>query len=64
MRVQMWCDMEGVAGITQWAQVNHDSPLYPEGQRLYTEEINAAVRGAKRAGAATHPLTNWPGPCP
>ncbi|MCC6546466.1 M55 family metallopeptidase [Candidatus Sumerlaeota bacterium] len=51
MRVQMWCDMEGVAGITQWAQVSYDKPQYAEGQRLYTDEINAAVRGAKRAGA-------------
>lgn len=51
MKVQMWCDMEGVAGITQWDQVNATKPLYEEGRRLYTEEINAAVRGAKRAGA-------------
>ena len=26
-------------------------PMYEEGRRLYTEEINAAVRGAKAAGA-------------
>ncbi|MGI8908930.1 MAG: M55 family metallopeptidase [Candidatus Sumerlaeaceae bacterium] len=51
MRVQMWCDMEGVAGITHWDQVNGGAPLYEEGRRLYTQEINAAVRGAKRAGA-------------
>ncbi|CAN5255246.1 M55 family metallopeptidase [soil metagenome] len=51
MRVQMWCDMEGVCGITQWDQVNATKPLYEEGRRLYTDEINAAVRGAKRAGA-------------
>jgi D-amino peptidase len=49
----MWCDMEGVAGITQWEQVsaNRDRAHYEEGRRLYTAEINAAVRGAKRAGA-------------
>lgn len=51
MRVQLWCDMEGVAGITQWAQVNGGAPQYEQGQRLYTNEINAAVRGCKRAGA-------------
>jgi D-amino peptidase len=53
MKVQMWCDMEGVAGITQWEQVsaNRDRAFYEESRRLYTEEINAAVRGAKRAGA-------------
>jgi len=51
VRVQMWCDMEGVAGIVHWDQVNGGSPQYEEGRRLYTQEINAAVRGAKRAGA-------------
>ncbi len=51
MRVQMWCDMEGIAGITQWDQVSAGKPLYEEGRLLYTNEINAAVRGAKRAGA-------------
>jgi D-amino peptidase len=43
--------MEGVAGIVKWGQVGGDSPLYQEGRVLYTEEINAAVRGAKAAGA-------------
>lgn len=51
MRVQMWCDMEGVAGITQWDQISAKGAQYEEGRRLYTGEINAAVRGAKRAGA-------------
>ena len=43
--------MEGVAGICRWAQVSHDGALYQEGRRLYTAEINAAVRGAFNAGA-------------
>ncbi len=51
MRVQLWCDMEGVAGITQWDQVNGGAPQYEEGRRLYTNEINAVIRGCKRAGA-------------
>ncbi len=51
MRVQMWCDMEGVAGITKWDQVNAGASQYEEGRLLYTMEVNAAVRGAKRAGA-------------
>lgn len=51
MRVQFWCDMEGVSCITKWDQVNAGKPQYEEGRRLYTAEINAAVRGAKRAGA-------------
>src|ERR1700712_4877297 len=52
MRVLMMTDMEGVSGIVNWQQVNGGAPLYEEGRRLYTEEINAAVRGA-RAGGAT-----------
>ena len=43
--------MEGVAGIVKWEQVTGGDPMYKEGRRLYTEEINAAVRGAKAAGA-------------
>src|SRR5687767_1186280 len=44
-------DMEGVSGIVDWGQVNGGAPMYEEGRRLYTEEINAAVRGARAAGA-------------
>src|SRR5438034_7470452 len=44
-------DMEGVSGIVDWGQVNGGAPMYEEGRRLYTEEINAAVRGARTAGA-------------
>ena len=51
MRVHVISDMEGVGGIVRPDQVNAGRPLYEEGRRLYTEEINAAVRGAKAAGA-------------
>ncbi len=51
MRVLIMSDMEGVSGIVVWEQVNGGAPQFEEGRRLYTEEINAAVRGAKVAGA-------------
>ena len=51
MRVFVVSDMEGVSGIVRWAQTEGGDPMYEEGRRLYTEEINAAVRGAKSAGA-------------
>ena len=51
MRVFIISDMEGVAGISKWAQVTGGQSLYEEGRKLYTEEINAAVRGAASAGA-------------
>src|SRR5438128_11193155 len=43
--------MEGVSGIVKWKQTTGGDPMYEEGRRLYTQEINAAVRGAKAAGA-------------
>src|ERR1700756_3632097 len=43
--------MEGVAGIVKWQQTTGGEKLYDESRVLYTEEINAAVRGAKAAGA-------------
>ena len=52
MRVFIVSDMEGVAGISNWQQVAGGESLYEEGRKLYTQEINAAVRGA-RAGGAT-----------
>jgi D-amino peptidase len=51
MRVHIISDIEGVAGVVKWAQAGGDQPLYHEARKLYTEEINAAVRGAKAAGA-------------
>lgn len=51
MRVHIISDMEGVSGIVKWQQTTGGDPMYEEGRRLYTEEINAAVRGAKAAGA-------------
>lgn len=51
MRVVIWVDMEGMAGIETWEQVTGGSPQYEEGRRLMTGEVNAAVRGARAAGA-------------
>ncbi len=51
MRVHIISDMEGVAGIVKWEQTGGSEPLFQEGRRLYTEEINAAVRGARVGGA-------------
>jgi len=51
MKVFIVSDMEGVAGIVKWQQTTGGHAMYDEGRRLYTGEINAAVRGAKAAGA-------------
>ena len=52
VRVLIISDMEGVAGICRWEQVSAGKSGYEEGRRLYTEELNATVRGAF-AGNAT-----------
>ena len=51
MKVFVIGDMEGVAGIVKWQQTGGASALYQEARKLYTEEMNAAVRGAHAAGA-------------
>jgi D-amino peptidase len=51
MRVHIISDMEGVSGIVKWEQTTGGDAMYEEGRRLYTEEINAAVRGARAGGA-------------
>jgi len=51
MRVLIMADMEGVSGIINWGQVTGGEPMYNEARRLYTAEVNAAVRGARAAGA-------------
>src|SRR5436190_15653870 len=53
MKVFIVSDMEGVAGLVKWAQTDgvRGDVAYHEGRKLYTQEINAAVRGAKSAGA-------------
>src|SRR5213078_5143006 len=43
--------MEGISGIVHTEQTNAGKPMFEEGRKLYTEEINAAVRGAKAGGA-------------
>jgi D-amino peptidase len=51
VRVFVISDMEGVAGVTKWDETDGGEPLHAERSRLYTEEINAAVRGAFTGGA-------------
>ncbi|MGB2953736.1 MAG: M55 family metallopeptidase [Gaiellaceae bacterium] len=51
VRVHVISDMEGVSGICKREQTNAGKPMFEEGRRLYTEDINAAVRGAKAGGA-------------
>jgi D-amino peptidase len=51
MRVFISFDMEGVAGIVDWAQCRPPGQPYEEGRALLLGEVNAAIDGAIEAGA-------------
>jgi D-amino peptidase len=51
VKVFVISDMEGIAGVTKWDETSGGEPLHAQRSVLYTEEINAAVRGAFTAGA-------------
>ncbi|MBV8639057.1 MAG: M55 family metallopeptidase [Candidatus Eremiobacteraeota bacterium] len=64
MKLYISSDMEGVAGVTAWQQVDARTP-HPEYQiyrRYYTQEVNAAVRGARRSGASDVTINDSHGP--
>jgi D-amino peptidase len=64
--MKLYCstDMEGVAGVSGWQQVDARTP-HPEYaiyRRYYTLEVAAAVEGARRAGAGEVLVNDSHGP--
>ena len=53
MKIYIAVDMEGISGINSPDYVLKDGKLYSAGQRLATEDVNAAVAGAFDGGADT-----------
>ncbi len=51
MKIYIAVDMEGIGGISTPAHIRKSEPMYAIGQRLLTQETNAAVRGAFDGGA-------------
>ena len=51
MKVFLSFDMEGVAGIVDWAQCIGPGDAYERGRALLLGEVNAAIDGALEAGA-------------
>jgi D-amino peptidase len=51
VKVYISADMEGVAGVVDWAQCRVGGPGHVEGARLLLGEVNAAIDGAVEAGA-------------
>lgn len=53
VRVFISFDMEGVAGIVDWAQCRAPGQSYEEGRKLLLGEVNAAIDGAIHGGATS-----------
>ena len=51
MKILIATDMEGITGVTNWDHVTPGHAEYPRCRRLFTQDVNAAVRGACDAGA-------------
>lgn len=51
MNVFVSVDLEGVAGVVDWAQIIRTGEDYALGRRLALAEVNAAIEGAIAAGA-------------
>src|SRR3954470_10775439 len=51
MRVYISIDMEGVSGVTRWADVVTTGQDYQKARSWMTADVNAAVAGARGAGA-------------
>ena len=63
MKVYMATDMEGASGVTQEVMTFAEQARYQEGRRALTRDINAAVRGAMRAGADEVFVSDGHGAC-
>ena len=51
MKIFISSDMEGTAGVVDWEHVSPTGPLYTYYCELLTNEVNASIEGAMRAGA-------------
>jgi D-amino peptidase len=51
MKILIAADMEGITGVTTWDQVTPGHAEYARFRKLMTQDVNAAIRGARDAGA-------------
>lgn len=63
MKLYMATDMEGASGVTQELMTFADQSRYKEGREALTGDINAAVRGARSAGADDIFVSDGHGAC-
>jgi D-amino peptidase len=51
MRIAISVDMEGISGTVSFKQIMATNPGFERAQRLATTDVNAAIAGARQAGA-------------
>ena len=51
MKIYISVDIEGISGVTNWGFTHEGGYNYERARRFMTEEVNAVIRGAKKAGA-------------
>lgn len=61
MKILIAADMEGISGVTNWNQVNQSHSEYPRFRKIMTDDVNAAIRGAFKAGATDIIVTDGHG---
>src|ERR1700745_3929687 len=54
-------DMEGVAGAVSPKQISNDGLDYQQSRKIMTDELLAAIDGARRAGASEFVVTDGHG---
>jgi D-amino peptidase len=61
MRIAISLDMEGISGTVSFKQIVAGSPEFERAQRLATGDVNAAIAGAREAGATRFFIhdTHW-----
>ncbi|GAA1979164.1 M55 family metallopeptidase [Catenulispora subtropica] len=62
MRIYISADMEGITGLVDADDVQPGGRDYERGRRAMTDDVNAAVRGALRAGATEIVVNDAHGP--
>ena len=51
MKIYLSTDIEGTSGVVAWEQIIEGSAEYAQGRKLFTDEVNAVIRGALEGGA-------------
>jgi D-amino peptidase len=64
MKLYISSDMEGIAGVSSWHQVDARTPHpeYATFRRYYTQEVSAAIEGARQAGVVEVLVNDSHGP--